>query len=113
MDDLQGEAEPAVGKLGMGHAHGAGTQPGREDQPASAQLEEILLAANPQHAVADMERPRHADAIADIFLEPGGSREALARMHDLRETAVPPVEASPDLPADAAVFGHDHHRGDV
>src|SRR5262249_40142947 len=49
---------------------------------------------------------RHADAITDVFLEPGRSGEALGRMDDLREAVAARVEPRPDLAARSHILGH-------
>ena len=53
----------------------------------------------------------HADAAADVLLEPGRTREAFGRVHDLRKTLPARVEPGPDLAAGRHVLGdRDHAR---
>ena len=86
MDDLQREAEPAV-RHSAWVTSARRAEPLRQEQAAAEQLQEVVPAAEDQRAFARMDGERHADAVADIFLKPGRAREALGRMHDLREAA--------------------------
>src|SRR5206468_3562851 len=45
VEDLQREAEFAVGKLGMGDVERAGSEPRRQEHAPAEQLEEIVFAA--------------------------------------------------------------------
>src|SRR5262245_65813086 len=106
MEDLQREAEFSVGKLGVSDVERAGSEPGRKEQAPTEQLEEIVLAAEDQCAFAGIDRQRHADAAADIFLKASRTGEALARMDDLRKSLSARIEAGPVLAAPDRGFRH-------
>src|SRR5262249_36100771 len=108
MEDLQREAELPVGKFGMGDIDRAGSEPLRQEQAPTEQLEEIFLAAEDQRAFAGMDRQRHAHAAADIFFEAGRTGEALARMDGLWKALSSRIEARPDLTAAGHVFCYRH-----
>src|SRR5262249_30962206 len=99
MEDLQREAEFRVGKLGVSDVERARSEPGRQEQAPTEQLEEIVLAAEDQCAFAGIDRQRHTDAAADIFLKASRTGEALARMDDLRKSLSARIEAGPGLVA--------------
>src|SRR5262245_10194170 len=109
VDHLEREAEPLIGKLGMGDQDGAGREPLREDQAAPGEFEEIVLAAEDQRPFARIDGERHADAIADVLFEASRPGEALAGMDHLRKRAAAAIEAGPDLTANGAILGDGHH----
>src|SRR5262245_31665914 len=108
MEDLQREAEFRVGKLGVSDVERARSEPGRQEQAPTEQLEEIVLAAEDQCAFAGIDRQRHADAAADIFLKASRTGEALARIDDLRKSLSAPIEAGPVLAATYRGLPHRH-----
>src|SRR5262245_49809742 len=59
MEDLEGEAEFPIRKLGMSDVERAGSEPLRQEQAPAEQLEEIILAAEDQCAFAGIDRQRH------------------------------------------------------
>src|SRR5262245_1892381 len=61
MEYLQREAELAVEELGVGDVKRAGREPGRQEEAPPEQLQEIVLAAEDERAVASVDRQRHAD----------------------------------------------------
>ena len=69
---------------------------------------EVAVAAEHQRAVPDRDRQRHADAVADIFLEPGPAGEPLGGMDHLRKAVAARVETGPDLAAGRGILGHGH-----
>src|SRR5438477_3874813 len=97
MDDLEREAELAVGQFGVGDGEIAGREPFRQRQAAAENLDEIVLVAEDQRPFPHIDRERHADTAADIFLEPGRSGKTLCGMDDLRKTCPPGIEPRPDL----------------
>src|SRR5262245_23031646 len=113
MEDLQRETELAVGQIGMGDVERARAEPRRQAPAPAEELEEIVLAAEDQRAFAGIDPERHADAIADIFLETGRTGEALGRMDDLREALGAGVKSRPDVAAHPFRHGHDAGDPDV
>ncbi len=107
MHDLQREAEAAVAELGVNDRERTGREPARQWDAAAEDLKEIARAAKDQRLVLDVDGQRHADAVADIFFEPGHAGEAFRRVDHLRET-IAHVEARPDLPAGGDVLRHGH-----
>src|SRR5262245_38587184 len=104
MENLQREAELAVGQLGVGDVEGARGQPFRQRETTTEKLDEVARAAEDQRAVAGVDGERHADAAADMLLEAGRTGEPLAGMDDLRKAAAAGIEPRPDLAATAQVL---------
>ena len=77
MEDLEGEAEFPVGKLGMSDVERAGSEPLRHEQASTEQLKEIILAAEDQCALGGIDRKRHAEGAAEILLEASRKAEEL------------------------------------
>jgi hypothetical protein len=73
-----------------------------------AKTQEVAGAMEEQRLVLDRQAERHADAAADIFLEPGRAGKSLGRMNDLRKTPAARADTGPDLPAACGIFGHRH-----
>src|SRR5258708_1793529 len=77
MNDFKGEQKTALADLRMGDRERARAGPGRKEEPVLENLEEVTVAAEHQRAVPHLDHKRHADPVADIFLEPGWAREPL------------------------------------
>ena len=114
MHELQGEAEAAVRHFRVDHrqcrrgtASPAGRSAGRTAAGNSLRLRKISAPSRTQTV------ERHADAVADIFLEPGRPGEALGGMHDLRKAVAARIDAGPDLAAARLVLGHRHDARNV
>src|SRR6201988_5512151 len=81
VNDVELEQEAAVAELGVRYAQAPGRRPSGQPQAKAAELQEVVRGAEDQRGVLDMDRQRHADAAADVFLKPGRAGEALRRMH--------------------------------
>src|SRR5882724_3641127 len=105
MDDLERETKHAAAEIGMGDGEIAGRQPRRQRQPQPPDLQGVACAAKYQSFVLDRDAQRHADAAADIFLEPGRACETLCGVNDLRKAMAARADAGPDLAAAGSIFG--------
>src|SRR5258708_3137914 len=111
MDDLERETKHAAAEIGMGNGEIAGRQPRRQRQPQPPDLQGVTDAAKYQRFVLDRDAQRHADAAADIFLEPGWALETFCGVNYLRKSVAARADAGPDLAAARGILGHrDHHR---
>src|SRR5256884_9638415 len=99
MNDVLREAERAAAEIGMGYGEIAGRQPHGQRQSERPDLQGIADAAKHQGFVLDRYKQRHADAVADIFFEPGRPGETFRRVNDLRKTVAARADAGPDLAA--------------
>ena len=113
MNDLQREAERAAAEIGMGHGEIAGREPHRQRQSQRPDLQGIADAAKHQRFVLDRDTQRHADAVADIFFEPGRPGEAFRGMDHLRKAVAARADAGPDLAAARRILGHRHDHRDT
>src|SRR5687768_8110001 len=69
-----------------------------------------MIADEMNRAVVGIHPQSYADAIAQIFLEPGRAGKALVALDDLRKAGAAPVDARPILSAADPVLGHGHRR---
>src|SRR3977135_1723511 len=99
MNDLEGEQKTAVTDLLMGDRERARRGPGRKEESVPENLDEANLAQEYQRDVPHLDRKRHANPVADIFLQTGWAREPLGGMDDRGKAAAPRIEAGPDLAA--------------
>src|SRR3982075_4045919 len=111
MNDLERETERSPAEIGMGDGEIARRQPWRQRQPPWSDLKRVIDAAKHQRLALDEYSKRHADAVADIFLETGRSGEAFRGVDDLRKSAGTRADAGPDLAAARGILRHRHdHR---
>src|SRR5215469_15554278 len=113
VDEIEREREGAVVACTVCDREVPRAQPRRPCDAPAEQLDEIAGAAEDERARLDMHAEGHADAVADIFLEPGRAGETLGRMNDLREAGAARVKARPVLAAAAAILGDGDDRRDV
>src|SRR5215204_697095 len=113
MNDLEREAEYAAAEIGMGHREIAGREPWRQRQSQRSDLQGIADAAKHQRFVLNRYSQRHADAVADIFFEPGRPGKALGGMDDLRKAVAARADAGPYLAAARRILGHRHDHRDT
>src|SRR5258707_15218767 len=97
VDDLELEQKASIAKFGMRDAHAPGREPHRQTNAQTGELHEVVRGAEDQRALLHVNGERHADATADIFLQPGRSSEALGRMHNVRKAAATRVKPGPVL----------------
>src|SRR5262245_22656477 len=105
VNNVELEQKAAVAELGVRNGECAGRRPCGQPQAKAAELHEIVRGTEDKGSRFDMDRERHADAKADVLLEPGRTREALRRMDDLRKAAPARIEPRPVLPVRRHVFG--------
>src|SRR6266568_4033856 len=113
MNDLEREVERAAAEIGMGYGEIAGREPHGQRQSERPDLQGIADAAKHQRFVLDGDTQRHADAVADIFLEPGRPGKALGGMDDLRKAVAARADTGPDLAAARRILGHRYDHRDT
>src|SRR6266568_5008722 len=106
VDDLKLEQKASIAKFGMRDVQAPGREPRRQTNAQTGELQEVVRGAEDQRGVLYMDRERHADATADIFLKPGRSGKALGRMHNVRKAAATRVKPGPVLAFRCHVLGH-------
>src|SRR4051812_24744630 len=94
----------------MADAQVPGREQVRDAQPDARTAEKVMLAHEVQRVAFRLTPQRDAEPAADIFFEARRPGEALARMDHLREAAVAPVDAGPELPAPRRVLGDEYRR---
>src|SRR5690242_17585407 len=68
VSDLEREQEASVAALRVGDGERSGREPVRQAHAPAAELQEVVRGAEDERAVFNVDRERHADAVADIFL---------------------------------------------
>ena len=85
MDELQREDETPCVDLGVRDRQIPGTKPAGQAYAQAAEVDEVTVAPEDQRTPGRTNLQRHADAAANVFLEPRRPAEALAGMDHLRK----------------------------
>ena len=111
MGERQGETKPAAFFLAVNDFHTAGGEEVRQRQAAAEQFDEIVNAPKHKSLANHMNGERHADAVADIFLQSRWPTKALCRMNHMGKPALSCIETCPKLAAGAPVLRHGDDSG--
>ena len=111
VDEVEGEDEAPAADILMPDHQPARRQPAWPAQPDAEQTQEIMIADEQQGAVLGREAERDADAVPEIFLQPGWTGEALGALDDLGEVRRAAVIAAPILAVSRAILGDADGRG--
>jgi len=107
----EGKKKACAAEISMGDGQRTGPEPGRQPQPLTGGLKEVVIACESDAITARTDPESDTDPGTDVFLDPGWAGETLGTVNDLRKAGRPPVLTQPELTIAGNVLGDGHDGG--